>query len=442
MSSFGIPATQPRQSDVIKYTMKVFSSFPSFCDFFDNIAVESTRSGSMSSTYKGVYDTIRQQQASAIRSGDSWWLGRRPYPKSVDEAMARTEYQHMDEYNDFYKNVIEPEASKFLNDSKADLDAPVIKYNDRQLGFFDFTRASAGLFPKYAYYSLKYKKIVDGNEVETYKEANKFKYRLKTDGSPCVVMPMVMDGQDPELLHEACERIYKGEDALKALRNFKLKLGGFSSTIKKSYVYQEILPKPKNAVRLFISIGGNSDIGSENLKWAGYLGVGLTQILEFLGYSVSIYFTYGLKNTGFRKKSGQYGAGVRFVCFPLKKFQETLAAPNILYTVSDGSFFRIRFFQYIIKMAQYYKDEIDTGLGSSLRGKEGEDILKNAIYNEFSTIDPLFINGKKNPQCPFLYYIVSNCHSEQRFRELLREIILDTINENRLAREGSGFVKV
>jgi len=435
------PQSLPREGK-IKYTIKVFSSFNSFCEFFDQIQPDNTRNGSMGGTYRGVFDSTRQDQIDGIASRNNWYLGRQPYPRNIDEAMARTEYQHMDEFNEFYKNVIEPEASRFLNESKAALDVPVIKYNDRQLGFFDFSRASSGLYPKYGYYSMKLKKIVEGNEVETYKEGSQYKYKLKVDGSPCIIMPLVKEGQDADLLHEACEKIFKGEPPLKALKKFKLKLGGFASTIKKSYVYQEIAPKPKNAIRLFISIGGNADIDALDLKWSGYLGVGLTQILEFLGYSVSIYFVYGLKNNDYRKKDGTYGTGVRFACFPMKKFQETLATSNILYTVSDVTFFRIRFFQYIIKMAQFYKDGINEGLGSSLRGKEGEEILKEAIYTEFSTIDPLFVNGVKNPQCPFLYYIVANCHSETRFRELLREIILDVVNENQLARQQAGLQTV
>jgi hypothetical protein len=433
------PQFLPKEGDV-KYTIKIFSSFNSFCDFFDQIEPDNTKNGDMSSSYKRVYDITRERQVEGLQAKDKWWLGRKPYPKNIDDALARTEYQHMDEFNQFYKNVIEPEASQLLNESKASLDIPVIKYNDRQLGFFDFTRASGGLFPKYAYYSMKLKKIVEGIDVETYKENGKYKYKLKTDGSPCIIMPLVKEGQDADLLHEACEKILAGEEPLKALKQFKLKLGGFSSSIKKSYVYQEVAPKPKNAIRLFISIGGNADVDSLDLKWAGYLGVGLTQILEFLGYSVSIYFVYGLLNRGgYRKKDGKYGEGVRFVCFPLKKFQETLATSNILYTVSDVTFFRIRYFQYIIKMAQYYKDAINTGLGSSLEGERGKKILKDAIFTEFSTIDPIFINGVRNPDCPFLYYVVANCHSETSFRELLRETILDVVNENKLAREQAGL---
>jgi hypothetical protein len=439
----GVPQTMPKEGS-IKFTLKILSSFDSFCKFFDEMEIEDRGYGGYPS-YKSTYDDLLGEQEQHIAGGrfQKWALGRKPYPKTLQEAMARTEYQHMDEFNDYYRKVIEPEASKLLNQSKASLDIPVIKYNDRQLGFFDFTRASAGLFPKYAYYSMKLKKVVEGVEVETYKEEGKYKYRLIADGSPCIILPMIKEGQDEVLLHEACEKIFNGEEPLKALKNFKIKLGGFSSTVKKSYVYQEVLPKPKNAVRLFISIGGNANVESEDLKWAGYLGVGLTQILEFLGYSVSIYFVYGLKNNGgYRKEDGTYGEGVRFVCFPIKKFQETLAASNLLYIVSDPVFFRIRFFRYVIKIAQFYKDGINGLLGQALQGQEAEILIKSAIFKEFSKIDPIFVNGVKNPECPFLYYIVANCHSEQSFREKLRCTILDVVNENRLARERSGRVSM
>lgn len=434
-----IPSTLPPELSNIKTTIKIFRGFDSFVKFFSEIEPENTSSG-WGNTYKSVFDTIESEQTRGINSQDSKYVGSRPpFPRNMQEAMDRTTYQQMDDFNKYYVEVIEPEASNLLNESRASLDIPVIKYNDRELGFFDFTRASSGLFPKYAYYSLKLKKIVEGNLVETYKEGVKYKYRLKEDGSPCIIMPMVAEKVNEEDLYEAAKKIYEGQPALTALKKFKLKLGGFSSTIKKTYVYQEVAPKPKNAVRLFVSIGGNWNIEGDDLKWAGYLGIGLSQILEFLGYSVSIYFIYGLKNDEYKDESGNTTLGIRFLAFPLKDFMQTLNAANLLYVLSDPSFFRIRFFQYIIKTAQYYGDNIDTGLGYAL--KEDEDyILENAIFRKFASIDPLFMpDGKANPDCPFLYYIISNCHSERRFKENLRKIILSVVNENKLAREQAGL---
>jgi hypothetical protein len=431
-----IPATLPPESRM-KSTMKIFRGFDSFVKFFDEIEVEDRSCGS--NTYLSLMQWVMGVQADEIRKRNQKYVGTKPpFPSSVEQAMDRTTYQQMDEFNQYYKDVIEPEASNLLNDSKAALDVPVIKYNDKQLGFFDFTRASSGLFPKYAYYSLKLKKIVEGNLVETYKDGKKFKYRLKQDGSPCVIMPMVAEGVNEEQLYDAAIKISEGEAPLKALKEFKLKLGGFSSTIKKTYVYQEVAPKPKNSIRLFISIGGSYGVDGDDLKWAGYLGVGLSQILEFLGYSVSIYFVYGLVNDGYKDASGATTEGVRFVAFPLKDFSETINASNLLYVVSDPTFFRVRFWQYIIKISQYYGDNLDKGLGRSLQEYE-KQILDNAIYRRFSTIDPLFIDGVRNPECPFLYYIIGNCHSEEKFREYLRDTILGVVNENRLAREEAGL---
>jgi hypothetical protein len=192
-----IPDSIPKESS-LKYTIKIFGGFDSFCKFCDDIEVENKKAAGgsrMQDTYLDVYKEIIKQQERGIKNEDDFFAGLPPYPKSIADAMARTTYNHMDDYNKFYKEVIQPLASELLNESKADLDAPVIKYNDKELGFFDFSRASSGLFPKYAYYSFKYKKIVDGNLVETYKEDGKYKYKLKEDGSPCIIMPMVKEGK-------------------------------------------------------------------------------------------------------------------------------------------------------------------------------------------------------------------------------------------------------
>jgi hypothetical protein len=76
--------------------------------------------------------------------------------------------------------------------SKADLQLPVYKYNDLGLGLFDFNKASTGLIPKYQYYSFKKKEIVEGNEVDTIKDGDKFVSILKSDKSPCVLVPFIL----------------------------------------------------------------------------------------------------------------------------------------------------------------------------------------------------------------------------------------------------------
>lgn len=430
-----IPQKKP-QSAGLPYTLRVFRNLLSFQEFCNNIEVlhEKNNGGQY---YDEVLKDVIGNASSGITDKNTWYLDREPFPANYEEAMQRTRYQHMEEFNKYYQEYILPEASKLLNESSADLDIPTFVYNDRELGFFDYNRASAALFSKHEYYSIKHKKYVDGYEVETFQEGSVFKYRLKSDKSACIIVPQIEKGQDEKIIDKAFEEIYKGAEPISTLRKYDIKMSGFSTSIKKSYVNKENKPKPRNSVRIFITLGGNANVAAENLKWSGYLGIGLAQILEYLGYSVNINVMFGSYiYDGIRLKSGEYKAGHRITSFGLKKFEETVDVSNLLYVLSDVTFFRIKFFTYIVKYAQFYQDYIDEGLGSVT----DLSTMKTAALTEYSKIDPVFNkDGSRNMQSPFLYYIVGNCYSEEQFFVQLREIILDVVNENKAARELSGF---
>jgi hypothetical protein len=111
----------------------------------------------------------------------------------------------------------------------------------------------------------------------------------------------------------------------------------------------------------------------------------------------------------------------------------------MLYVVSDVTFFRIKFFTYIVKIAQFYKDYCDSRLGYPSDDID-EKIITNSTLIDFAKIDPIFnSDGTKNLNSPFLYYTVRNCYSEKAFREQFLDIILRVVNENKMARERSGF---
>lgn len=433
-----IPQKIP-ESTGLPYTLRVFRNLLSFQEFCNNIQVlhEKNNGGAY---YDELLETVIADSTSGIKDKNTWYLGREPFPATYEEAMQRSRYQHMDEFNKYYEEYIVPEASKLLNESVADLDIPTFDYNDRELGFFDYNRASAALFSKHEYYSIKHKKYVDGYEVETFKEGNVYKYRLKSDKSPCAIVPQIEKGQNAEKIHKAFDEIYNGAEPITTLRKYDIKMSGFSTSIKKSYVHKEYKPKPKNSVRIFITLGGNAGVDAENLKWSGYLGVGLAQILEFLGYSVNINVMFGnYIYGGIKLKSGEYKSGHRIFNFSLKKFEETVDVSNLLYVLSDVTFFRIKFFTYIVKLAQFCQDYIDSGLGSTT----DLHTMKTAALKEFAKIDPIFNkDGSRNMESPFLYYVVGNCYSEEAFFKQLREIILDVVNENKAARERSGFREV
>jgi hypothetical protein len=424
----------------IKGTLKSFKTLQAFFDFFgQNEFLDSPIVGNPSTTYLNLWRENEVDFENYIRNKDMGWYGN-PVPISIQDAMERTKYLDMDEYNQVYREYIQPRIQEILKDSAADLEVPVLKYNDLGLGSFDFNKASTGLIALYKYYSFKKKGLVDGFEVETYKVKDTYKYKLKSDGSPVVLVPELKDGYDTKEAQKFLKEVEKGKNVFVALKENNLKIGGkeaFTSTIKKSYILKEKFPKPKNAIRLFVKIGCNYDVRHPKYKWTGYTAVGIAELLSILGYAVNIIGLIGTNNI--RRNDFP----TRYFAINLKNFDETLDTPSLLYAICDPTFFRIKGFEVIIKSAQYYQDYIDSQLGSS--AKIGQ--LKSMVFNEFGKRDRLF-NDKGNPtNSEFLYYIigdvlglndVTNSNGEvleKGLNSYILDIGLDIVNQNKEARE-------
>jgi len=246
-----------RIPDKPKGTLKAFKSLQDFFDFFKDLPITSASIPQRSGTYSGVWDSIRRD---AIEGNlrNATWFGN-PLPNSVQDALDRERYMNMDEFNRIYRTNIQPRLQEILKKSAAELEMPALKYNDLGLGTFDFNKASTGLIALYKYYSFKKKELVDGSEVETFKDKDKYKYRLKSDGSPVALVPKIefKSKEEKKKVELAYKEIYDGGNVFVVLKKHNLKISGseaFSSTIKKSYLLKEKVPKPKNAVRVFIKI--------------------------------------------------------------------------------------------------------------------------------------------------------------------------------------------
>lgn len=422
------PDTLPKR---FRGTLRNFKTIDSFFDFFSGIQVTDRRINGGRGSYKDVADTTSRDIERALRDRDTSWFGD-PVPNSFEDAIERTRYQNMADFNDVYKNYIQPRIQDILRNSSADLEVPVMKYNDLGLGTFDFNKASAGLIPLYKYYSFKEKGYVDGILVETYQEGEKYKYKMITDGSPVALVPSVED-DDSQKVHKAYKEIFNGENPFEVFKKYGLRIGGsdaFTSTIKKSYVLKEKFPKPKNAVRIFVKLGENCNIRYPAYKWTGYAAIGIAELLDVLGYAVSIIGIEGINNN--INFDGTLEYGTRFWGINLKRFEETLDKDSLLYFASDPSFFRIKVFDCIIKQAEYANDYIDASLGSSAN----KQTLENMIFNEYGKRDKLFSDkGKKNDNSQFLYYILSDIYSLEDLNTAILEIGLDVVNKNKEARE-------
>jgi hypothetical protein len=431
MSTFtGTPNQLPRPQQ--RAVIRFFKSIDSFFEFFDGIDITDKRINGGSGTYKGIFDTTMSYTESSMRSNDVSWLGE-PCPSSVEEALSRRRYQNMPDFNDVYRNSIARRIQDILRNSSADLEVPVLKYNDLGLGTFDFNKASTGLIALYKYYSFERQEYVEGQLVDTYKDGEKYKYRLITDGSPVALVPSVRDEDDKKLIEKAYKEIYNGANPFEALKKYGLKVGGanaFSSTIKKSYVLKEKFPKTKNAVRIFFKVGENSNVRWPSYKWVGYAAIGIAELLDTLGYATSIIGVNG--NQTRINIEGSLEAGTRFWGITLKRFEETLDKDSLLYIASDPSFFRVKIFECIIKRALYHDDYLNTGLGRT----SYKDELEQMIFNEYGKRDKLFFDsGKRNENSQFLYYILTDIYSEEDMNTAILEIALDVVNKNKEARE-------
>lgn len=412
----------------INGTLKSFRTLQDFFDFFNGIELGSIPvTQNTGTTYLQEWNKTKRGIESQISGRDSSWFGL-PLPNSLEDALSRTKYLEMDEYNKVYKENIQPRIQDILRESKADLEMPVLKYNDLGLGTFDFNKASAGLIALYKYYSFKKKGLVDGVEVVTYKEKDKYKYKLKIDGSSVVLVPEFKGGYDTKDAQKALKDIEKGENVFVVLKKYGIKIGGkeaFSSTIKKSYLLKERAPKPKNAIRLFVKMGNNANILHPQYKWTGYAAVGVAELLEVLGYAVSIIGIVGTENI----RSSEFPT--RYVAINLKNFDETLDKQSLLYVASDPTFFRIKVFELIIKLAQNYNDYIDGNLGRSTTIEQ----IKSVVFNEFGKRDKMFNDKGKAANSQFLYYMIGDVYGLDELNRTILDIGLNVVNENKEARD-------
>ena len=145
-------------------------------------------------------------------------------------------------------------------------------------------------------------------------------------------------------------------------------------------------------------MGNAAKIRYPKYKWTGYTAVGVAELLEVLGYAVSIIGVIGIENMR------QTSFPTRYIAINLKNFEETLDKQSLLYVVSDPSWFRIKYFEYIVKTAQYYKDYIDSALGNSLTIEE----IKSMVFNEFGKRDKMFNDKGKSANSQFLYYMIGD----------------------------------
>jgi hypothetical protein len=432
------PLPQQLPNCNIKGSMRVFGNYEAYEKYYDGVIPNQEKNGGMDMSYSELYDfVLNMTENDKIGNPQEAisWLGD-TYPKSLNELFSRDEYQSMDEYARVYENNIKSRLNEIMKESSALLDLPTLRYNDLGLGIFDFSKASLGLVPLYEYYALKHKEYVEGYDTKVIKEDGKFLTKLKKDNSDVVLVPQLKKGYDPKVVDKAFREIFKGSDVFATLKKYDLKIGKFTSTIKKTFLYKENVPKPLKAVRIFIYVGGNCFRTGEEFKWTGYTGIGVAELLISLGYNVSVHGIFGTGNSQCFI-DGSFQAGIRASAVTLKGFSETMYSKRLLYVTSDPSFFRGKEFIKIIKKSQEYSDYMNTGLGYSISTQD----VKCLAYQQFGKIDKMWNkDGSHNTQSGMLYYVIGNITNEQMMNQEILNIGLNVVNENKDARDRLGYV--
>ena len=193
----------------------------------------------------------------------------------------------------------------------------------------------------------------------------------------------------------------------------------FYSTIKKCYLWKQDEPQPKNAIRLFCYVGGNSGVEGNLLLYPGMTAIALAQLLTALGYAVNIICVTGAR----------YQGVTHYQSFPIKSFGEPIETETLLYVLADPTFFRVKIFDYFCSVWIKYKQDCPESLGQSV------DIgsVERAVFKSYIRRDK-----HKN----ILYYFIGATYSEEECMQQLRQIALDVINANKQARADMGMTSM
>jgi hypothetical protein len=203
------------------------------------------------------------------------------HPRNYEEAISREKFLYYDEYKKIKEKVEKQIREKLQKSSTVEAMKPRLVFNDKQIGEFVFDRAAMSLQPEIYYYSPSKKREVDALKEKILYEAEKM--FLVSDKS-LVVYALKVELEDGKT--EFVE--IKGESSLSEA--VKKGIVSCTSANKKVYLYKEKKPKMFNGVKIIVgmSAGGYSVSKDYNDFYTGMAAVSCLDVLESLGYSVSI----------------------------------------------------------------------------------------------------------------------------------------------------------
>lgn len=415
----------------VDYTIMPFSSWRAL-DAFAKYLARTSPSEKVATANKNFMSFVDQK----IKSGDTMSYGLfGKHPKNYNEAITRQNFLYFDEYKKI-KNTVERKIREELQkNSIVEAMKPKLVFNDRGIGEFVFDRAAMSLQPQMYYYSPSKKREIDVvNEALIYEGKKMF---LASDKS-IVVFAFKVEKENGEIEYVEI----KGEGSLEEAS--KKGIVDCTSDNKKVYLYKEKKPKIYRGVKIIVGLTAGGFTSWKNDFFTGIAAVSCLDILESLGYSVSIEVVMGGgRCPSCRKKMNlSTGYGRRYFSFTAKSFDEQLDLEGLLYTLCDPSFHNIRFMGMLNQFFNFFGDVLDNSANPSAtwHGVEDADMVNPiGMYHKF--IDDK--NGNKDLLHFYIHRVGSLEKSESEFikkgeLDVIRQVqdlVLTCENRNKEALE-------
>jgi hypothetical protein len=356
-------------------------------------------------------------------------------PRSYDEAMGRDEFVYWDEYNKIKERISSRVLDELAKNSTAEAMKDKMVFNDMELGDFIFDRAAMGLLPQIFYYSPTHKRVLQGDEldiksknyallIEKQKDGSE-KMFLKSDHTPIVAAIEVETESGTKEYVEVNGEAELSEASERGVVNA-------TSDVKKSYLYKQKQPRLNNAIRIVLGMTRGGFSSWDNDFYGGVAACIVTEVLESLGYLVSVDIAFGggrcsgCVNLG-KRLNTRDGSGRRFFLVSAKNLSENLNLDRLLYMACDPSFHTVKLASYINCFFQLYGDMKDNS-STYWHGIERGD-LRTPIGAAMMAQD------MKVQNTDVMYYLIHRVANETEVAQAVLDIVLNAETENMKLKE-------
>jgi len=334
-----------------KYTINPFKSWQHLKAFADFAGRNPTRE--LATANSAFADYVNGE----IRNGNVLAYGLfGKHPRSYEEALLREKFLYFDEYKRIKATVEKKIREELQKNSIVQAMRPKLVLNDKELGDFQFERAT--LQPQIFLYIPSQKREVN---IESDKIIYKGEKMYLEDGSE-VVRALKVTKNDGTIEFIELKEDDNVEEVL--IEAAKKGIVSCTSSNKKVYLYKQKIPKIHKGIKIIIGLTAGGFTSWVNDFYTGIAAACCYEILESLDYSVHIEIIVGGGRCGqcWRKLyfDGTRIKGRRFFTFPVKTFDEQVDIESLLYTLCDPSFHNIKFISLLNNLFTFYGDELDT----------------------------------------------------------------------------------